>query len=97
MRGCGSPAGDRRRTTCGCSLRSEFESQPIAALEAVSLGVPLVVADNSGQTELATRGLAFSETGRRSSSGLATHQRKRRAQQDQRVQSQCHGPGVLRV
>ena len=39
-------------------LLSDFESQPIAALEAASLGVPLVVADNSGQTELATRGLA---------------------------------------
>ncbi len=39
-------------------LLSDFESQPIGALEAASLGVPLVVADNSGQTELATRGLA---------------------------------------
>jgi glycosyltransferase involved in cell wall biosynthesis len=39
-------------------LLSEFESQPIAALEAASLGIPLVVADNSGLAELASRGLA---------------------------------------
>lgn len=39
-------------------LLSEFESQPLAALEAASLGVPLVVADNSGLAELAQRGLA---------------------------------------
>ena len=39
-------------------LLSEFESQPLAALEAASLGVPLVVANNSGLAELAGRGLA---------------------------------------
>ena len=39
-------------------LLSEFESQPLAALEAASLGVPIVVADNSGMSELAERGLA---------------------------------------
>lgn len=39
-------------------LLSEFESQPLAALEAASFGVPLVVADNSGLSELARRGLA---------------------------------------
>ena len=39
-------------------LLSEFESQPIAALEAASLGIPLVVADNSGLSELVARGLA---------------------------------------
>jgi glycosyltransferase involved in cell wall biosynthesis len=39
-------------------LLSEFESQPVAALEAASLGIPLVVADNSGLSELSRRGLA---------------------------------------
>lgn len=49
---------DRLRGASLAVLLSEFESQPLAALEAASLGVPLVVADNSGLTELARRGLA---------------------------------------
>ena len=39
-------------------LASEFETHPVAALEAVALGCPLVVADTSGLRELADRGLA---------------------------------------
>jgi len=39
-------------------LLSEFETHPIAALEALSVGRPLVVADGSGLGELAARGLA---------------------------------------
>lgn len=39
-------------------LLSDFESHPLAVLEAASLGVPAVVADNSGLAELAARGLA---------------------------------------
>jgi len=39
-------------------LVSEFETNPLAALEAAALGLPLVVADNSGLHELAERGLA---------------------------------------
>jgi glycosyltransferase involved in cell wall biosynthesis len=39
-------------------LLSEFESQPLAVLEAASLGVPALVADNSGMAELAAQGLA---------------------------------------
>jgi glycosyltransferase involved in cell wall biosynthesis len=39
-------------------LLSEFESHPIAALEAASLGVPLVVADAFGLAELARGGWA---------------------------------------
>jgi glycosyltransferase involved in cell wall biosynthesis len=41
-------------------LLSDFETHPIAALEAVSLGRPLLVADGSGLRELAERGLARS-------------------------------------
>jgi glycosyltransferase involved in cell wall biosynthesis len=41
-------------------LFSEWETQPIAALEAASLGVPLLVTDNSGLAELTSRGLARS-------------------------------------
>ncbi|HLW96808.1 MAG TPA: glycosyltransferase family 4 protein, partial [Solirubrobacteraceae bacterium] len=41
-------------------LLSDFETHPIAALEAVSLGRPLLVADGSGLRELAQRGLARS-------------------------------------
>lgn len=40
------------------ALLSDFETQPIAALEALSLGRPLVVADRPGLTQLAARGLA---------------------------------------
>jgi len=39
-------------------LLSDFETHPIAALEALSVGRPLVVADGSGLGELAGRGLA---------------------------------------
>ncbi len=39
-------------------LLSQFESQPLAVLEAASLGVPALVADNSGMSELAAQGLA---------------------------------------
>ena len=39
-------------------LLSDFETQPIAVLEAASLGVPMLVADNSGMTEMAAKGLA---------------------------------------
>jgi glycosyltransferase involved in cell wall biosynthesis len=41
-------------------LFSEWETQPIAALEAASLGVPLLVTDNSGLAELTSRGLSRS-------------------------------------
>jgi glycosyltransferase involved in cell wall biosynthesis len=40
------------------ALLSEFETHPIAALEAITLGVPTLVADNSGLAELARKGLA---------------------------------------
>jgi glycosyltransferase involved in cell wall biosynthesis len=40
------------------TLLSEFETQPIGALEAITLGVPTLVADNSGLAELAAKGLA---------------------------------------
>lgn len=40
-------------------MLSDFESQPLAALEALSLGVPLVVANNSGLAELADKGMAL--------------------------------------
>ncbi len=39
-------------------LLSEFESHPLAVLEAASLGVPALVADNSGLAELAAQGFA---------------------------------------
>ena len=39
-------------------LMSEYETQPLAVLEAVALGRPVLVADTSGMTELAERGLA---------------------------------------
>lgn len=41
-------------------MLSSFETQPLAALEAVSVGVPLLVAENSGLAELAHKGLARS-------------------------------------
>ena len=40
------------------ALLSDYESHPLAVIEAASLGVPVVVADNSGMAELATQGLA---------------------------------------
>jgi glycosyltransferase involved in cell wall biosynthesis len=40
------------------ALLSEFETQPIGALEAITLGVPTLVADNSGLAELAEKDLA---------------------------------------
>jgi glycosyltransferase involved in cell wall biosynthesis len=39
-------------------LLSEYETQPLAVLEAVALGRPALVADTSGLSELAERGLA---------------------------------------
>ena len=39
-------------------LASEFETLPLAAIEAAALGCPVVVADTSGLRELAERGLA---------------------------------------
>lgn len=42
------------------TLLSEFETHPIAALEAITLGVPTLVADNSGLAELAQKGFAHS-------------------------------------
>ncbi len=39
-------------------MLSSFETQPLAALEALSLDVPMLVADNSGLAELAQKGLA---------------------------------------
>lgn len=39
-------------------LMSEFETHPVAALEAVALGRPVLVAPGSGTGELAARGLA---------------------------------------
>jgi glycosyltransferase involved in cell wall biosynthesis len=41
-------------------LFSEYETHPIAALEAIYLGCPVLVADNSGMQELAEKGLAKS-------------------------------------
>ena len=39
-------------------MLSSFETQPLAALEALSLDVPLLVAANSGLAELASKGYA---------------------------------------
>jgi glycosyltransferase involved in cell wall biosynthesis len=39
-------------------LMSEFETHPIAALEAIAIGRPVLLADNSGSRELADQGLA---------------------------------------
>lgn len=49
---------DRMSGAAVATLVSDFESHPLAALEAISLGVPVVVADNSGMAELAARDLA---------------------------------------
>jgi glycosyltransferase involved in cell wall biosynthesis len=40
------------------TLLSEFETHPMGALEAITLGVPTLVGDNSGLAELAGKGLA---------------------------------------
>jgi glycosyltransferase involved in cell wall biosynthesis len=50
--------GEELSRTSVVVLASEFETNPLAALEAAALGCPLVVADNSGLRELADRGLA---------------------------------------
>jgi len=58
------PAADRGAMAAALArtdlvvLLSDFETHPIAALEALSAGRPLVVADGSGLGELAARGLA---------------------------------------
>jgi glycosyltransferase involved in cell wall biosynthesis len=41
------------------TLLSEYETQPVAVLEALSLGRPALVADTSGMSEIARRGLAL--------------------------------------
>ncbi len=57
-------ASDRQRMARELSkaalvvLLSEFETHPIAMLEAISLGRPVLVADTSGLSELAQKGLA---------------------------------------
>jgi glycosyltransferase involved in cell wall biosynthesis len=40
------------------ALLSDFETHPMAALEAINLGVPMLVGDTSGLAELAQKGLA---------------------------------------
>jgi glycogen synthase len=56
------------------ALLSEFETHPIAALEAITLGVPMLVADNSGMAELArgghARAVALDAGGRRHAAAL---------------------------
>jgi glycosyltransferase involved in cell wall biosynthesis len=58
------PGEDREKMAAALSrvslvvLLSEFETHPIAALEARALGLPLVVADTSGLRALAARGEA---------------------------------------
>jgi glycosyltransferase involved in cell wall biosynthesis len=58
------PAADRGAMALELSrvglvvLLSEYETQPIAILEALALGRPVLVADTSGLRELAERGLA---------------------------------------
>ncbi|HEX9013870.1 MAG TPA: glycosyltransferase family 4 protein, partial [Anaerolineaceae bacterium] len=58
------PSGDRQRMAAELSraslavMLSEYETHPLAVLEALSLGVPALVADNSGLRELADAGLA---------------------------------------
>lgn len=58
------PASDRQRMARELSkaalvvLFSEFETHPIAVLEAISLGRPVLVTDTSGLSELAQKGLA---------------------------------------
>jgi len=58
------PATERSRMATELSkaalvvLLSEYETHPIAVLEAISLGRPVLVADTSGLSELADQGLA---------------------------------------
>ena len=52
-------------------LLSEFETHPIAVLEAISLGVPALVADTSGLSELSEQGLARSISLKSSSQEIA--------------------------
>ncbi len=58
------PADDRQRMAVELSkvalvmLLSEYETHPIAVLEALAVGRPVLVADTSGLAELAERGLA---------------------------------------
>jgi glycosyltransferase involved in cell wall biosynthesis len=52
------PILERLRGVALVVLLSDFETHPNAALEALALGRPLLVADNSGLRELAERGLA---------------------------------------
>jgi len=58
------PAADRETMATELSkadlfvLLSEYETHPIAALEALALGLPVLVADTSGLSELAERGWA---------------------------------------
>jgi glycogen synthase len=60
----GVPIAERQRmaellSSAGVvALMSEFETQPMAALEAIALGRPVVVADTSGLSELAEQGHA---------------------------------------
>jgi glycosyltransferase involved in cell wall biosynthesis len=58
------PAAQRERLARDLSkaalviLLSEYETHPIAAMEALALGRPVLVADTSGLSELAQRGFA---------------------------------------
>jgi glycosyltransferase involved in cell wall biosynthesis len=58
------PPGNRRGMAEALSqaalvtLLSDFETHPLAALEAIALGRPVLVTDGSGMAELARRGLA---------------------------------------
>jgi glycogen synthase len=60
----GIPATERERMARELSkaalvmLMSEYETHPIAAIEALALGRPVLVADTSGLSELAQHGLA---------------------------------------
>jgi glycosyltransferase involved in cell wall biosynthesis len=60
----GIPSSDRAgmaATLAGAALvtlLSEYETHPVALLEALALGRPLLVARNSGMADLAERGLA---------------------------------------
>lgn len=60
----GVPIAERQRmaellsSAAVVALMSEFETQPMAALEAIALGRPVVVADTSGLSELAEQGYA---------------------------------------
>ena len=60
------PPGERARMaeellrTSLVVLLSDYETHPIAALEALALGRPVLVADSSGMRELAQKGLARS-------------------------------------